>query len=578
MTGASTPKMKKFAFSVLFAAAALVVALSVSAKSTKTDISRNLSIFSQVYKELQTSYVDTIDATKTMRTAIDALLGQIDPYTEYYSADEQDQLTSVSSGQYAGIGSYIMKRDSAIVLSEPQWNSPARKAGVRHGDVLLSINGKTLPKTFTTAEASAQLKGQAGTDVTITVRRPWMPQGADSILTFTITRGPINIDPVPYSGVVAPNIGYINISTFSEKTAGDFLSALNRLRAENPQLKGLVIDLRDNGGGLLQSAVEIASYFLPRGTEIVTTRGRDARTTKTYKTTHNPVAPDLPLAVIVNGNTASASEILSGSLQDLDRAVIIGQRSYGKGLVQNPRPLPYNAMMKVTTGRYYLPTGRLIQAIDYTHRNAEGEATRIPDSLTTVFHTRAGREVRDGGGITPDIAVELPESNRLLYTIMSELWAYDFANKYANNLAQAPSPDTWQVDDSVFNQFKRFIDPARFKYDRATEAGIKYLRDAARIEGYMSDSVDSAITHLENMMKHNLERDLDFNRKAISTILNSEMGNRWFSNADLIRRTLPDDKELKEAVNVLNDPRQYGVILSPKPKDEKTAKPAKPKK
>ena len=236
MTGASTPKMKKFAFSVLFAAAALVVALSVSAKSTKTDISRNLSIFSQVYKELQTSYVDTIDATKTMRTAIDALLGQIDPYTEYYSADEQDQLTSVSSGQYAGIGSYIMKRDSAIVLSEPQWNSPARKAGVRHGDVLLSINGKTLPKTFTTAEASAQLKGQAGTDVTITVRRPWMPQGADSILTFTITRGTINIDPVPYSGVVAPNIGYINISTFSEKTAGDFLSALNRLRAENPLL------------------------------------------------------------------------------------------------------------------------------------------------------------------------------------------------------------------------------------------------------------------------------------------------------------------------------------------------------
>ena len=578
MTGASTPKMKKFAFSVLFAAAALVVALSVSAKSTKTDISRNLSIFSQVYKELQTSYVDTIDATKTMRTAIDALLGQIDPYTEYYSADEQDQLTSVSSGQYAGIGSYIMKRDSAIVLSEPQWNSPARKAGVRHGDVLLSINGKTLPKTFTTAEASAQLKGQAGTDVTITVRRPWMPQGADSILTFTITRGTINIDPVPYSGVVAPNIGYINISTFSEKTAGDFLSALNRLRAENPQLKGLVIDLRDNGGGLLQSAVEIASYFLPRGTEIVTTRGRDARTTKTYKTTHNPVAPHPPLPGLAHGNTAPASEILSGSLQDLDRAVIIGQRSYGKGLVQNPRPLPYNAMMKVTTGRYYLPTGRLIQAIDYTHRNAEGEATRIPDSLTTVFHTRAGREVRDGGGITPDIAVELPESNRLLYTIMSELWAYDFANKYANNLAQAPSPDTWQVDDSVFNQFKRFIDPARFKYDRATEAGIKYLRDAARIEGYMSDSVDSAITHLENMMKHNLERDLDFNRKAISTILNSEMGNRWFSNADLIRRTLPDDKELKEAVNVLNDPRQYGVILSPKPKDEKTAKPAKPKK
>jgi carboxyl-terminal processing protease len=555
--------MKKLLFCVGALSAAAVLYNFAAARSTKTDVARNITVFTEVYKELQTSYVDTLDATKTMRTAIDALLAQTDPYTEYYSAAEQDKVTSMQSGEYAGIGSIIMKRDTSVVLSEPSWGSPARKAGVRHGDVLLAIDGETLDRNFTTEQASSRLKGQPGTDVSITVRRPWTVSG-DSILNFKITRGTITIEPIPYYGYIGDGVGYIGISTFNEKTAGQFKNALNELR-RNPNFKSLIIDLRENGGGLLESAVQIASNFVPKGTTIVTTRGRDIKAEKTYKTTQNPIDLNIPIAVLINDGTASASEILSGSLQDLDRAVIVGQRSYGKGLVQNIRPLPYDGYMKVTTGRYYIPSGRLIQAIDYSHRNSDGTVARIPDSLTNEYTTRVGRIVRDGGGITPDISVELPEGNRLLYNIVSDFWAYDFANKVANRTIETPNVDTWCVSDSLFNEFKAFIDPNRFKYDRATENGMKFLREAAEKEGYMNDEVKAQIAVLDSLMHHDLNRDLDYNRKDIVDILDNEITQRWYSNADLVRRQINgDDKFVREAKLVLTDPRRYGVILSKK--------------
>jgi carboxyl-terminal processing protease len=555
--------MKKLLFCVGALSAAAVLYNFAAARSTKTDVARNITVFTEVYKELQTSYVDTLDATKTMRTAIDALLAQTDPYTEYYSAAEQDKVTSMQSGEYAGIGSIIMKRDTSVVLSEPSWGSPARKAGVRHGDVLLAIDGETLDRNFTTEQASSRLKGQPGTDVSITVRRPWTVSG-DSIINFKITRGTITIEPIPYYGYIGDGVGYIGISTFNEKTAGQFKNALNELR-RNPNFKSLIIDLRENGGGLLESAVQIASNFVPKGTTIVTTRGRDIKAEKTYKTTQNPIDLNIPIAVLINDGTASASEILSGSLQDLDRAVIVGQRSYGKGLVQNIRPLPYDGYMKVTTGRYYIPSGRLIQAIDYSHRNSDGTVARIPDSLTNEYTTRVGRIVRDGGGITPDISVELPEGNRLLYNIVSDFWAYDFANKVANRTVETPDVDTWCVSDSLFNEFKAFIDPNRFKYDRATENGMKFLREAAEKEGYMNDEVKAQIAVLDSLMHHDLNRDLDYNRKDIVDILDNEITQRWYSNADLVRRQINgDDKFVREAKLVLTDPRRYGVILSKK--------------
>ncbi len=553
--------MKKLLLCVGALSAAAVIYNFANARTTKTDIARNISIFTEIYKELQTNYVDTLDATKTMRTAIDALLAQTDPYTEYYSADEQDKITSVQSGEYAGIGSYIMKRDTSVVLSEPQWGSPARKAGVHHGDILLAIDGDQLDHTFTTDEASTRLKGQPGTDVTITVRRPWTVSG-DSILTFKITRGTITIDPIPYYGYLGDGVGYIGISTFNEKTAGEFRNALNDLR-RNPDFKSLIIDLRENGGGLLESAVQVASNFVPKGTTIVSTRGRDLKAEKTYKTTQNPVDLKLPIAVLIDDGTASASEILSGSLQDLDRAVIIGQRSYGKGLVQNVRPVPYDGYMKVTTGRYYIPSGRLIQAIDYSHRNEDGSVARIPDSLTNEYTTRVGRIVRDGGGITPDVTVELPEGNRLLYNIVSDFWSYDFANKVANRTTTTPDVDTWCVTDTLFNEFKSFIDPNRFKYDRATESGIKYIREAAEKEGYMNDDVKAQINALDSLLHHDLNRDLDYNKDKIVELLDNEISQRWFSNSDLVRRQVTtNDKYIEEAKLVLTDNRRYGVLLS----------------
>jgi carboxyl-terminal processing protease len=553
--------MKKLLLCVGALGAAAVIYNFAEARSTKTDVARNITVFTEVYKELQTSYVDTLDATKTMRTAIDALLAQTDPYTEYYSAEEQDKITSVSSGEYAGVGSLIMRRDTLIEMTEPQWNSPARKAGVRHGDKLLAIDGQSLDRNFTTEQASSRLKGQPGTEVSIKVLRPWIVNG-DSIFDFTITRGTITIDPIPYYGYLGDGVGYVGISTFNEKTASQFKNALNDLR-RNPDFKSLIIDLRENGGGLLESAVQVASNFVPKGTTIVTTRGRDIKAEKTYKTTQNPVDLNLPLVVLINDGTASASEILSGSLQDLDRAVIVGQRSFGKGLVQNVRPLPYDGYMKVTTGRYYIPSGRLIQAIDYSHRNSDGTVARIPDSLTNEYTTRVGRIVRDGGGITPDIKVELTEGNRLLYNIVNDLWLYDFANKVANRTKVIPDPKTWTVSDSLFNEFKAFIDPNKFKYDRATESGMTYLREAAEREGYMNDEVRAQIDVLDSLMHHDLNRDLDFNRKDIVELLDNEISQRWFSNAELVRRQIEQgDKYIDEAKLVLTDKRRYGVILS----------------
>ena len=537
--------MKKTLSYALIAAVIAGCGIAANSKTTKADIQRNLMVFNEIYKELQTNYVDTLNAQKNIRVAIDAMLGNIDPYTEFYTEDEQDKINSVSSGEYGGIGSVVMRRDSVVEFSSPRWGTPSRNVGIHHGDIVLKIDDTDITKDVNIEDVSSRLRGQPGTEVRVKVRRRWLPEGSDSILDFNIVRQSIKIEPVPYYGRLKDNesIGYINVTTFNENTASDFRKALENLRSAG-NLKGLVIDLRDNGGGILDGAVALASNFVPRGTSIVTVRYRDPKSTKTYKTTTNPIEPDLPLVVLVNNNTASASEIFSGAMQDLDRAVIVGERSYGKGLVQSVRPVPYNGLMKITTGRYYIPSGRLIQSIDYSHRNPDGTVARTPDSLTNVFHTRVGREVRDGGGITPDVKVKLPDGNRLLYNIVADNWVYDFANRTANNMA-APDADTWQVSDSLFTAFKSFIDPARFKYDRASDAGIKYMRDAARIEGYESPEVLAAIDSLERLMKHDLQHDLDFNRKEIEEYLDNELSTRWYDDATVIRRSLLDDPYIR---------------------------------
>ncbi len=553
--------MKRLLPLLLVAAALLGVATafsrSQSAKS-KDELARSLNTFNSIVKELYTGYVDTIDGARMVREAIDGMLSEIDPYTEYYPSDDQDELTTLAQGQYAGIGSFIVRRGDSVYVSQPQWGSPARQAGLLPGDAFVSIDGDSVGRGLSIDQVSRRLRGQAGTKVLVTVRRPL---AGDSLITLEITRGNIKVNPVPYHGIGPDGIGYIRLTTFSSESASAVKDALREM-LKDPALKGLVIDLRGNGGGYLESAVQIAGYFVDKGTEIVRTRGREASEEKIFKTTQNPLAPKLPLAILTDGSTASASEILSGSLQDLDRAVIVGSRSFGKGLVQNTVNLPYGDVLKLTRGRYYIPSGRLIQAIDYSHRNPDGSVARKPDSLTNVFHTRAGREVRDGGGITPDVAVEEPRSNRLLYNIVADYWAFDFANRYQRRHPSV-APD-FRVDSAVFEEFKAFIDPEKFHYDRQCESGLKYLREAAEIEGYMNDSVAAQFDRLGAMLRHDLGHDLDFNRGAIVEILESELGPRYFDDGEMIRRGLPADSTLARARRILLDPAEYDKTLGEK--------------
>ncbi len=324
-----------------------------------------------------------------------------------------------------------------------------------------------------------------------------------------------------------------------------------------------MMDLRGNGGGLLESAVQVVGLFVPKGTEVVRTRGKGQLNEKIYKTTQKPVDTDIPLAVIVNGGSASAAEIVTGALQDLDRAVIVGERSFGKGLVQSTRQLPYNGLLKVTIAKYYIPSGRLIQAIDYSHRNPDGTVARIPDSLTTVWHTANGREVRDGGGITPDVKVEYPEGNRLVYNIVKDNWSFDFANKYAATHPTVPAPEEFVVTDTIFDEFKRFIDPSKFKYDRQCELILEELEKASKTEGYLNDQVQAQLDSLKVTLKHDLNHDLDLNRKTISEYLASEILQRYYYDRGAIIEALKHDADLDTVARIFNAPGRYASILAP---------------
>lgn len=544
-------------------AVAFVAALALSAiaatRSNKAEITRNLDIFNSLYKELQTNYVDSIDAEKSINTAIAAMLNDIDPYTEYFPASQQEDITMMTSGEYAGIGSVILEKPGkGVFISEPYEGSPAQKAGLRPGDHIIMVDNDTVT-TWHSSQVSGKLKGQAGTQVKVTVNRPY---AADSILTFDITREKIQLPAVPYYGVVRDNIGYINLTSFTDKAATDVRNALIELK-KDPRVKSIVLDLRGNRGGLLEAAVKIVGLFVPKNTEVLRTRGKGLLNEKVYKTTSAPVDTQISLAVFIDGGSASSSEITAGALQDLDRAVIIGNRSFGKGLVQSTRPLPYDGVLKVTIAKYYIPSGRLIQAIDYSHRNPDGSVARIPDSLTNVFKTVHGREVRDGGGITPDIDIDYGEANRLTYNIVSDNWAFDYATRYAAQHPEIAPAEEWQITDSIFDDFKQFIDPEKFNYDKVCEQMLESLKKAAEIEGYMNDSTRKEFTVLEGLLKHNLGHDLDNNRKDIEEILASEIIRRYYYQKGQVIEALKRDATLDSAVVVLNDKARYKQILSP---------------
>lgn len=525
-------------------------------------IAKNMDIFHSIVRELDLFYVDTLNPDKTIREGIDAMLYSLDPYTAYYPEDDQSELEQMLKNSYGGIGSIIswnpkLKRS---VIAEPYEGMPAATAGLKAGDILLTIDGQDLAGK-NNQEVSEMLRGQVGTTFKLKVQRP----GTEKPLEFDITRRSIQLPLIPYYALLKNStIGYINLSTFSGNPSKEFKHAFQDLKKQG--MTALVIDLRNNGGGLLDEAIEIANFFLPRGKTLVTTKGKTAQATHTYKTLREPLDLDIPLAVLVNSATASSSEILAGSLQDLDRAVIIGSRTFGKGLVQTTRPLPYGGTMKLTTSKYYIPSGRCVQAIDYSHRNADGSVGRIPDSLTTVFHTAAGREVRDGGGVTPDIEVKQEKVPNILFYLVNEQLIFQYATEYCLKHPSIPAPEQFALTDADYDDFKTLVKKADFKYDQQTEKILKNLKEMAEFEGYLTTASEE-FKALEQKLTHDLDRDLNHFAKEIKNLISIEIIKRYYYQKGAIIEQLKEDSELKEAVKTLTETGKYHQLLeAPKSK------------
>ena len=521
------------------------------------ELSKQLNIFNTLVKEIDLFYVDTIMPEKVIKEGIDAMLSKLDPYTTYYNEEGSNELKMMITGKYAGIGSLIRfhEKENTTVIAEPYDNMPAAKAGLQIGDLIQSINGVSVIG-MSSDSVSNMLRGEAGTKLSIVVKRP----GEKELVTIKLVRENIALPALPYYGIVRDSIGYLQLVSFTDGCSKEMRRAIIDLK--NKGAHSYIIDLRSNGGGSLMEAIEIVNLFVPKGLNIVETKGKIKRSNEIYKTTREPIDTVSPLIVLVDGQTASAAEIVSGSLQDLDRAVIIGTRTYGKGLVQVTRELPYNGYLKVTTSKYYIPSGRCIQAIDYSHRNADGSVARTPDSLTNVFHTAAGREVRDGGGIQPDIEPKGEKLTTLLFSLVQDMSIFDFATEYKLKHPTIAPAETFELSDEDYEAFKNFLKSSGFSYDKESYKSLIKFKKVLELEGY-TDATKQEIEKLEKVLQHNLDHDLTFFAKDVKRFLSDEIIKRYYSQKGGIVYALRDDTDMEESFKLLADREKYNKILQP---------------
>lgn len=519
------------------------------------DIARSLDIFATLFKEVNAYYVDEVDPEKLIREGIDGMLASLDPYTDFISEDEIESFRISTTGQYGGIGALIGVVNDKIVITDPYEGYPAQKAGLKIGDEIVAIDGRSV-KGKSTSDVSSLLKGQPRTTVEVEVHR----SGAKDNLKFSIAREKINIRNLEYYGLVSPDIGYLKLTDFTPGAGKEVAEAVTELKEKGA--KKLILDLRDNPGGLLNEAVNIVSVFVPKGEQVVSTRGKVKEWNKTYTTLNHPVDKDIPLVVLTNGGSASASEIVAGALQDYDRAVLVGQRTFGKGLVQTTRPLSYNAQLKVTTAKYYIPSGRCIQELDYSHRNTDGSVDKVADSLRSEFKTRNGRKVFDGGGLQPDIEVKDEYLGAVTIALLRQGKIFEYATKYC---AEHPAPSdyaSFRLSDSEYKKFTEWVAGEHFAYSTTLDKEVNDLVATAREERYY-DQIESQLQALQKRIGDNKLGDMERFSEEIRRLLEEEISFHYGLHKGRAENTLGYDKDVIEARRVLNDTAEYNRILKP---------------
>jgi carboxyl-terminal processing protease len=522
------------------------------------ELSKNLDIFATLLREVNTYYVDDVKPGDLVKTGIDEMLNSLDPYTEYYPESDIEDYKIMVTGQYGGIGSLIRQKDDRIMIGEPYEGFPAQKSGLMSGDIITEIDGKSI-KGKNTSDVSKLLKGQAGTVVKVMIER----EGEKKPFEVSLTREEIKIKNVPYYGVVGDGtVGYIKLTGFTEDASKEVKSAFLELKEKN-KIKSLVFDLRDNGGGLLKEAVDIVNTFVDKNLTIVEQKGKIKEMNRTHKSQYNPIDTTMPVAVLINRNSASASEIVSGSLQDLDRAVVVGQRSFGKGLVQQTLPLSYGTQVKVTTAKYYTPSGRCIQELDYFHKSKSGKAETVPDSLIREYKTKRGRSVYDGSGIYPDIILEPRTYALITGTIISKSYIFDYATKYRIAHSSIPAAKDFSLTESEYNDFLQYLSDKKYDYTTQTEKSLNELKKNTEKEKYF-ESIKSSFEDLKAKVEANKKQDLSKYKKEIKEFLEEEIAARYQYQRGRLESSLRTDDELKEAVKVLIDKQLYSSILAGK--------------